>query len=523
MENTVGTETLFGSNKSRFEMDRRTLLKAAVMGSIVAAGTVPVAGSALALGPQKKKSPTAATMGMLKRHDSIDQIYEIKDDYKRFDQINLLFSNVSPFNPKTNNPKDPDYKERQSIRQSFGMYVAKADGVMDILNAAKKEGKSFDAFLVELAHHSIPFPPPFAKMLWEDDNLSRAFERSGKKGWSQLEYAFENAGWSVDHFGARLSEGGVPGCYKHFVDGEMRDGLLSWNRPKWPKTYRFETPDEATRVIKKASLFLGADVVGIAPYDERWVWEKRYNLYDGTHETNKLPFKPKSVIVFGFEMDYEAYKTTPSAIGDAAAGICYTEMAVTGHCVAEFVRKLGYNALPCGNDTASSVPLGIQAGLGEGSRMGTMISPIYGPRIRLSKVYTDMELIPDKPISFGVVAFCKICKKCADGCPSKAISFDDDPSFKVQSCVSNPGIKKWYLKADQCVKFWGDIGTDCGHCITVCPYNKLDVWHHRFAKGATYFPGTRQLARILDEKFGYGKAYGTPGHASLVKSYWDKL
>jgi reductive dehalogenase len=460
---------------------------------------------------------------MLKRHERIDDIIEVKSDYTRFDQINLLFSNVSPFNPRTNDPNDPDHDERQRIRQSFGLYVAKADGVGDIMRAIKKEGGTLDDFIGALGSHSIPFPPPFAKMLWEDEAMGKAIERSEKKGWSQLDYAFENAGWSVDHFGARLSEGGVAGCYKHFVDGEMRDGLLTWKRPKWPKTYRFDSKEEATRVIKKASLFLGADVIGVAPYDDRWVWEKRFNLYDGTHEVNALPFKPKSVLVFGFEMDYEAYRTTPSAIGDAAAGVCYTKMAVTSHSVADFIRKLGYHALPCGNDTASSVPLGIQAGLGEGSRMGIMISPIFGPRIRLSKVYTDMDLMPDQPITFGVGEFCRMCKKCAHACPSKAISFDDEPSFKPQSCVSNPGIKKWYLKADRCVQFWGEIGSDCGHCITACPYNKLDLWHHRVAKAATYFPGTRRLAKAMDDVFGYGKLFGTSDHAELVNNYWKKL
>jgi len=498
-------------------MDRRAFVKLAAVGPLVAAGT------ASAIGLTKPKSAQAAAIDLLQEHEKIDHIYEISPHYRRFDQIDLLFSNVSPFNSKTNDPKDPDYEERQKIRQYFGMYVAKADGVADIMSAAKKDGKSFEEFIKELGRHSIPFPPPIAKLLWDDEKLSQLFERTGGKGWSQLDYAFENAGWAVDHFGARLSEGGVSGHYKHFVDGAMKEGLFSWNRPKWPTVYQFANPKEATRVVKKASLFLGADVVGIAPYDERWVWEKRFNLYDGTHEENWLPFEPQSVIVFGFEMDYEAYRTTPSAIGDAAAGICYTKMAATGHCVAEFIRKLGYNAIPCGNDTASSTPLGIQAGLGEGSRMGPLISPVYGPRIRLSKVFTDLQLVPDKPVTFGVEEFCKICKKCANACPSRAISFDDEPSFSVQSCVSNPGIKKWYLKADKCVQFWGEIGTDCGHCITVCPYNKQDLWHHRVAKTGSYFPVTRRLAIMLDDAFGYGKFYGTPENTKFIEDYWKTL
>jgi reductive dehalogenase len=499
-------------------LDRRRFLKATAAASVLAA-SVSIK-EVDALEATKRKSVELATFGMVEQHENIDDVYEISADYRRFDQIDLLFSNVSPFNPKANNPNDPAYEERQRIRQSFGMYVAKADGVVDILRAAKNQGKSFDGFMKDLGRYSIPFPRPVAQMLWDDEKLQQAFSRSGERGWSQLDYAFENAGWSVDHFGARLSEGGVSGHYPHFVDGEMREGLFSWKPPRWPTTYRFEDSGAATRAIKKASLFLGADVVGIAPYDERWVWKKRFNLYDGTHEENILPFVPKSVIVFGFQMDYEAYKRSPAAIADAATGICYSKMALTGHSVADFIRKLGYNALPCGNDTASSVPLGIQAGLGESNRMGPLINPFFGPRIRLSKVYTDLELIPDKPITFGVHEFCTFCKKCAEACPSAAISFDNEPSFTVHSSASNPGVKKWYMKADKCVEFWGEIGTDCGHCITVCPYNKPDMWHHRLARTATYFPGSRRVAKLLDDAFGYGRQYGTPAHRQLIETYW---
>jgi len=495
-------------------MDRRSFMKYVFVAPVLTA-TITAAGDRTS-----QDSTRAATFGFLNEHESIDAIHEISAHYRRFDQINLLFSNVSPFNPRANDPKDPNFEERQRIRESFGMYVAKADGVADILCAAKKESKSFEGFLKDLASHSIPFPPPVAKVLWDNEKLAQAFQRKGGKGWSQLEYAFENAGWAVDHFGARLSEGGVSGHFKHFVDGEMRDGLLTWKRPKWPKMYAFKDPREATAVVKKASLFLGADVVGVAPYDQRWVWEKRFNLYDGTHEENTLPFEPKSVIVFGFEMDYGAYKTTPSAIGDAAAGTCYSRMAVTCHSVAEFIRKLGYNAIPCGNDTASSIPLAIQAGLGEESRMGPIINPFYGPRMRLAKVFTELELVPDKPVTFGVKEFCMSCKKCADACPSQAISFDDEPSFKVHSCVSNPGIKKWYLKADQCVAWWGEIGTDCGHCITVCPYNKRDLWHHRVAKIGTHFPLGRKVAKTLDDTFGYGAYYGSRENLKFIEDYW---
>jgi len=39
-----------------------------------------------------------------------------------------------------------------------------------------------------------------------------------------------------------------------------------------------------------------------------------------------------------------------------------------------FDRDIGYHAVPCGNDTAISVPITIQAGLGHVGRHGRLIT-----------------------------------------------------------------------------------------------------------------------------------------------------
>ncbi len=42
--------------------------------------------------------------------------------------------------------------------------------------------------------------------------------------------------------------------------------------------------------------------------------------------------------------------------------------------------------------------------------------------LRMCKVLTDMPAERDRPIDFGVSAFCERCKKCAIHCPAGAIS-----------------------------------------------------------------------------------------------------
>ena len=143
--------------------------------------------------------------------------------------------------------------------------------------------------------------------------------------------------------------------------------------------------------------------------------------------------------------------------------------------MAEFIRNLGYKAIPMGNDTALSIPLAIDAGLGQLGRNGLLITPEYGPCIRICKVFTDLPLFVDKPIEFGVTKFCKTCSKCADACEADAIQKTNEPSFKTECISNNQGILRWAVNHDKCYSFWIENGGDCSNCIAACPFfsNKI--------------------------------------------------
>jgi hypothetical protein len=57
------------------------------------------------------------------------------------------------------------------------------------------------------------------------------------------------------------------------------------------------------------------------------------------------------------------------------------------------------------------VPFAIEAGIGELSRLNKLVTPEFGPAVRLCKVFTDLPMACDTPIDFGL-EFCKKCKKC---------------------------------------------------------------------------------------------------------------
>ena len=326
-------------------------------------------------------------------------------------------------------------------------------------------------------------------------------------GWTQLDYALEKAAWSVNDTMAPFSQAGIP-----------ETSAYRWDIEPNEETYRFGTKKEATDAVKRAAQFLGADLVGVTPYDERWVYSEFYNPLKNETLPAALPFKPKSVIVMAVEMDYKAFTTAPAVLASAGAGKGYSEMATTATSVAHFIANLGYKAFGAGNDVAMSVPYAIAAGLGEAARNGMVVTYKYGPRVRLCKVFTEMELEYDKPITFGVRHFCENCMRCADACPSKAIQKDVKPSFKVHNKSNNPGVEKWAVDAEKCFEFWCKNGGDCGTCISSCPYNKPEFWHHKMVDKLTaLMPGpVHSFMREMDIAFGYGNTFDK----KAVKDFW---
>lgn len=301
-----------------------------------------------------------------------------------------------------------------------------------------------------------------------------------KVGYSRLDYALYSASWTVNetYDGAfsweRLHRVGRKGRY---CPGE-RSGAYLTNLKK----YRVNT-SKMSNIIKKAAKFFGASLVGICKLDRRWIYS---HTRSGT--PIRIPESLKYAVVMAVEMDPIGIGTSPAVPAAIATGNGYSKMAFILACLGEFIRGLGYKAVQMGNDTALSIPISIDAGLGQIGRNGLLITPKFGPRIRLCKVFTDLSLKPDKPIDFGVTEYCKKCRKCAKACKVKAISDKVEPSFEGTCPSNNVGVLKWYVNAELCYNFWCDNGISCSTCITACPYNIKSGGKPR--KPAEFWKGT---------------------------------
>jgi reductive dehalogenase len=336
-------------------------------------------------------------------------------------------------------------------------------------------------------------------------------------GYTQLERALAFGGF----YSARQQLGG----------GSMEApnmGVSSWKQEMLAKNkYQFNSPEEAALAIKSAARLYGALRCGITKRDKRWDYNP---VYDASIEREltwekDFPFEPKTVIVILVEMDYHCMAAAPSWMQDATVGDAYAHAIKTAGQLTIFLRQLGYQAVASMNDLGINAPYAIAAGLGEGARNGQIITPKQGPRIRISKVYTDFEPVEiDKPRTFGVASFCLNCKRCADSCPSKAITFGDqswEPTYSSDPDYiwhASRGVLKFHNDAKKCAKFWIDNDGSCGNCIAACPYNKPDFWHHRLVDAQNVLaPGpVHAFMREMDIFFGYGKV----DDPERVRKFW---
>jgi reductive dehalogenase len=296
-----------------------------------------------------------------------------------------------------------------------------------------------------------------------------AWMNSGKPGFSLRDQQLSPGAWT-------LMRSACPG-----------EGMLSWTRIQvgTPAELGVEpyvaSLAEMAATVKSAARFYGAGSVGVAPMRELYVNQKEggrqivfldVETPEATEDRFVIPRRMQWVIVIAIPMDLTLLAQSPAAIGEAATSLGYSQSVFVASSLAEFIRGLGYQAIPSINDTAQSIPFAIEAGLGELSRMNKLVTPEYGASVRLCKVFTDMPMECDRPVQFGVEKQCRRCKQCAEACPSHALSFDDEPTFNTRGPWNNPGHKAWFEDSYRCFSYWREVGNGCAICLASCPYTK---------------------------------------------------
>jgi ferredoxin len=277
---------------------------------------------------------------------------------------------------------------------------------------------------------------------------------------------------------------------RHHVDGEVSPLRVE------------RSPEYWTSTIKELAISLGAVDAGVTEL-------RPYHVYThigrgtGTYG-DAVELDHAWALAFSVEMDHRRVSFAPGAPVVEESARQYVEGAKIAVIVASWIRRLGYpaRAHTDGNYRVIAPLVARDAGLGEIGRMGLLMTPRLGPRVRLGVVTTDLPMIVDAPGDDpSMIDFCSVCKKCATNCPVGAIP-------DGERTVVDDGLR-WAIDAETCYRYWNVVGTDCATCMKVCPYSHPDSPAHNLVRTAIRSSAIARRAMLwLDDVF-YGKKVPT--------------
>jgi reductive dehalogenase len=269
-----------------------------------------------------------------------------------------------------------------------------------------------------------------------------------------------------------------------------------------------------TRAIKSLSYYLGADLSGICEIPN-------YAWYSHRADGSEVVPNHKYAVVMLIDQGYE---TMEGASGDdwmsgAQSMRGYLRGAEIAGLMGQLLREKGVSSRAQTNADSEvlQIPLILWSGLGELSRIGELVlNPFVGPRFKSVVLTTDLPLVADKPIDFGLQEFCNNCLKCARECPCDAIPFGDKVMFN--------GYEIWKPDVERCTRYrvTNPKGSACGRCMKTCPINKVvDADGAYLTRVASWMgvnammlkPLMVPIATWLDDKLGNGRR-------NPVKKWW---
>lgn len=225
-------------------------------------------------------------------------------------------------------------------------------------------------------------------------------------------------------------------------------------------------PKELRDDVVSKAMELGATLVRTCPTD-RW---SEYPIQSEAYWPRSIWPWAETAVVLGIPLPTAMVATTPSMV--------YQELYHTSNRVLDdmayrltvHLGSLGYRAVFFPRDcyfniealldeptaAMSHVLAGYYSGMGTIGDSHNLLTPEYGPRVRMVTVLTDAVMDYDEMIGSDL---CIHCGKCLRQCPSKAFTANGNGIYDMdmEACI------RYHLELKK-QRHW-----PCGRCIDVCP------------------------------------------------------
>lgn len=254
--------------------------------------------------------------------------------------------------------------------------------------------------------------------------------------------------------------------------------------------------------LKALALELGAVAAGWTSMDKAFIYSHKGRFPEDWGREVRLDH-PR-VLVFLVEMDFEEMQKAPRAPTIRESAQQYFRAARISLHLEALLRAAGHGAKHHYDAHYDVIlpPLAELAGLGELGRNNILIADRFGGRVRIGAVTTDAPAALDAPRDLGVQAFCEVCKKCAENCPSQALS--------LEGKVPVLGVPKWPTQVERCYRYWRKVGTDCGICMAACPFSHRNNAFHNLVRWTIRTLPVLNPLLVWADAGVYGRKWRTP-------------
>ena len=214
--------------------------------------------------------------------------------------------------------------------------------------------------------------------------------------------------------------------------------------------------DELKMNIQEKAAKWGADLVGFASVDH-------FKGFPIEHQPQTMLETAKTVIVIGIDMvdpslDLWLHPDEWKAKGKPSRAFEDEILRAFAYRIALFIERAGYETKVVPYEPSLFLKeAGYYAGLGVFGKNNLLLSPDFGPNIRLRALVTDVQFNPDPILKEEL---CKDCTLCIKACPANALA----QGYEMKKCLDYSESHLKHLTKNAVL--W------CVRCIEVCPYTR---------------------------------------------------
>lgn len=198
---------------------------------------------------------------------------------------------------------------------------------------------------------------------------------------------------------------------------------------------------------------LGINAIGYAKVPRKYIFQNKAIRYE-------------NAIVLAMKMDKEKLALAPSKETGVMVHKTYNKLGKVSLRIARKLKEKGFG-VHTGHPLMGQVlypALAVKAGMGWHGKHGMLITPEFGPTVRLTAIYTSITNLPfskENPHAW-IEGFCKNCKLCMKKCPPKAILNKSD--VDTNGLIKATDTEKCFLEFAE--------NQGCSICLKTCLFNQ---------------------------------------------------